>query len=73
MANYTKEFWIEYNKKRSGANKQTVQFIKDMFNNPTLKNRRMVTWDNYYMLTGYLTQDGDDFRRLQSRINKIDG
>jgi len=72
MANYTKEFWNEYRKNRKGASKDTVQFIKDMFNNPTLKTRKNVSWDNYYMITGYLTQDGDDFRRLRSRMIKLD-
>lgn len=68
MAKYTKEFWIEYNKKRSGASEETKQFIKEMFENRTHKCRR-IKWNNFYMITGMVLNDKDDLRRLQNHDN----
>jgi len=73
MANYTKELWNDYNKNRKGASKETIKFVRGMFNNPTLKNRRNIKWCNYYMVTGYVTHDKDDFRRMATRLKHIDG
>tara|TARA_S200002703_G_scaffold36720_2_gene31822 strand:+ start:69 stop:281 length:213 start_codon:yes stop_codon:yes gene_type:complete len=69
MSNYTKEFWKEYDKKRSRANKGTHKFIEEMFNNPTQKSRG-IDWDNYYMVTGFIRHDKDDFRRLNNLGNE---
>ena len=44
-----------------------------MFNNPTLKNRKNIKWCNYYLVTGYVTHDKDDFRRMATRLKHIDG
>ncbi len=68
MAKYTKEFWIEYNKKRKGASEETKQFIKEMFENKTLQ-RRSSNWNNFYMVTGMVLNDKDDLRRLQNYDN----
>ncbi len=45
MANYTKEFWNEYNKNRSRASQYTKDFIKEMKTNPTLKHRKNIEFD----------------------------
>jgi len=71
MTNYTKEFWKDYDKNRSYASESTKKFIKKMKVNPTLKLRKNVEWDGYYMITGFLTNDKDDKRRMQSRLNNI--
>jgi len=71
MANYTKEFWNEYNKNRSRASQYTKDFVRDMKNNPTLKHRKNIEFDLYYMVTGFVCYDKADMRRMQSRLNII--
>tara|TARA_A100001515_G_scaffold119365_2_gene101969 strand:- start:690 stop:890 length:201 start_codon:yes stop_codon:yes gene_type:complete len=63
MTKYTKEFWKDYESKRSKASKGTIDFIDKMFNNRTLKIRR-ITWDNYYMVTGLVRHNRDEMRNL---------
>ena len=71
MAKYTKEFWNEYNKNRSRSSQYTLDFIKDMRNNPTLKHRKMNEYNLYYMVTGYVCYDKADLRRMQTRDNIV--
>jgi Tfp pilus assembly protein PilV len=71
MANYTKEFWNEYNKNRSRASQYTKDFIKEMKTNPTLKHRKNIEFDLYYMVTGFVCYDKADMRRMASRDNII--
>jgi len=71
MANYTKEFWNEYNKNRRRESQYTKDFVRDMKNNPTLKHRKNIEFDLYYMVTGFVCYDKADMRRMQSRDNII--
>ena len=71
MANYTKEFWNEYNKKRSRASEYTKQYIKDMRGNATLKHRKINSYNLYYMITGFVCYEKADKRRMQTRDNIV--
>ena len=67
MDNYSKEYWIEYSKNRGETGKGTKDFIKSMKDNPTLRHRKNVEYDNYFMVTGFVCYDMADKRRNGKR------
>ncbi len=71
MANYTEEFWNEYNKNRSRASEYTKNFLKQMRNNGTLRSRKINEYNMHYMITGFVCHDKADMRRLQTRDNIV--
>jgi hypothetical protein len=71
MANYTEEFWNEYNKNRSRASEYTKNFLKDMNNNGTLRSRKINEYNMHYMITGFVCHDKADMRRMQTRNNIV--
>ncbi len=71
MANYTKEFWIEYNKTRSTASAGIKEYLKTMRENATLKHRKINYYNLYYMHTGFVCYEKADKRRMQTRDNIV--
>jgi len=67
MTKYTKKFWKEYTEKRSTASQYTKDFVKRMFEDKTNESKH-VTWDNFYLVTGFKISDKQEANRMRNRI-----
>ena len=67
MTKYTKKFWKEYTEKRSTASQYTKDYIKKMFEDKTNESKH-VTWDNFYLVTGFKMSEKQESTRMRNRI-----